>query len=301
MSPQPWLKCRRRILSVLPWVLTVLPCLARAQWVDTFDTINPAWVTDRYAPAGFQSVFFDGDNRLQVTIDQAGSAINRPSADSSSFYNTQGDQRPVGITGGWSLSAQVYVPSAFDTTTGQLVRSSLWAESGTTAANGEYAIIGFTNASPTDPLNPEATDRSFRFQVYTGINAEDDWFDVGVPAVFAFNTWTTLEASGNATTFEFSVDGTVVYTEPADGDDLQTAFIEAYNFGQTDANGLNSYSVDWDNVAASAVIPEPANFALVAGLATFGLAWARRRISHRITGPARNEFLLVMNGHQPLR
>jgi hypothetical protein len=257
--------------------LAGLPCSALAQWVDTFDTINPAWVTDRYAPAGFQSVSFQGDNRLQITIDQTGSSINRPPADSSSFYNTQGDQRPVGIIGDWSLSAEVYVSSAFDTSTGQLVRSDLWAQTGTSPSNGDYAIIGFTNASPSDPLNPDAPDRSFRFQVFDG--TQDDpssWFDVGVPAGFTFDAWHTLQASGNGTSIEFSIDGVVVYTDAAvDGADLQRAFIEAYNFGQTGPDGSNSYSVYWDN--AIAAVPEPASFALAVALAALGMARIRNR------------------------
>lgn len=277
MSLKPCLKCLRQALRCLPWVLAGGPCAALAQWVDNFDTINPAWVTDRYAPAGFQSVSFQGDNRLQITIDQTGSAINRPSADSSAFYNTQGDQRGVGIIGDWSLSAEVYVSSAFDTSTGQLVRTDLWAHTGTGSGNGNYAIIGFTNASPSAPLNPDALDRSFRFQVFDGTQADpSSWFDVGVPAGFTFDAWHTLEASGNSTSIEFSIDGAVVYTDAAvDGADFQTAFIEAYNFGQTGPDGSNSYSVYWDN--AIAAVPEPAGFALAGALAGLGLAWTRRR------------------------
>jgi hypothetical protein len=276
MSPKFWLKCPNQTLCCVLWALTGLPGAACAQWVDNFNTINPAWVTDRYAPAGFQSVSFLGDNRLQITIDQTGSSVNRPPADSSSFYNVQGDLRPVGILGGWSLSAEVYVSSTFDTTTGQLVQTDLWAHSGTTQSNGAYAIIGFTNASPTDPLNPDAMDRSFRFQVFDGTTADPtSWFDVGVPADFNFDAWHTLEASGSGTTFDFSIDGVVVYTDPATiGADLQAAFIQAYNFGQTDTGGLNSYSVYWDN--AIAAVPEPASFALAGGLAALGLAWTRR-------------------------
>jgi len=277
----PWLKCLRRILPCLPWVLAGLPGLAHAQWVDTFDTINPAWMTDRYPPAGFQSVSFLGDNRLQITIDQTGSSLNRPPADSSAFYNTQGDLRPVGIIGEWSLSAEVYVSSAFDTTTGQLVRTDLWALSGDPSTGSAYAVIGFTNASPTDPLNPDALDRSFRFQAYDGTAADPTiFFDVGVPADFTFDAWHTVAIVSIGTAFEYELDGLVVFTEPTTvGADLQNAYIEAYNFGQTDSGGANSYAVYWDN--AIAAVPEPASFPLAAGVATLGLAWTRRRASRK--------------------
>jgi hypothetical protein len=270
--------------SYLALVLVLFPCIARAQWVDPFDTVSPAWVTDRYAPAGFQSVSFDGDNRLQITIDQTGSSVNRPAPTyTAPFFNTQGDQRPVDIVGGWSLSAQVYVSSAFDTTTGQLVQTNLWAETGTNSANNAYAIMGFTNASPTDPLNPDASDRAFTFDIFNGTVADPtSWFDVGMPAGFAFNAWHTLEETYTGAAFEYLLDGVVVDTVPsANGEDLQTASLEAYNFGQTDANGLNNYSVDWDNAIAAAVIPEPGSFALALGLASLALVWTQRRLLRR--------------------
>jgi len=268
----------------LSLALIILPYVAQAQWVDTFDTLDPAWATDRYAPAAFQTVSFDGDNRLQITIDQTGSTANRPSPTySSSFFNTQGDQRPGDILGAWSLSAQVYVSSAFDTTTGQLIRTSLWAHTGTNSSDGAYGIFGITNASPTDPLNPNAADRSFRFQVFDG-TADDptSWFDVGVPAGFSFDAWHTLGISSTGTTIEFLLDGVLVYTNPdAAGNNLQTAFLEGYNFGQTDVNGLNNYSVYWDNAMANAIIPEPATCALVLGLAALGLIWSQRQMFRR--------------------
>jgi len=263
----------------------LLPGAAHAQFADTFDTLNPAWTTDRYAPAAFQTVSFDNDNRLQITIDQTGSSANRPAPTyTAPFFNTQGDQRPVGIVGGWSLNAQVYVSATFDTTSGQLVQTDLWAHTDTTPSTGDYAIFGLTNASPTDPLNPNATDRSFHFQVFDGTATDPtSWFDAGLPTDFSFNAWHTLGETYNGTTVEYLLDGVMVYSDPAsDGSSLQTAFLEAYNFGQTDANGLNSYSVYWDNAVADAVIPEPASFALALGLAALGLVWTQRQMFRRV-------------------
>lgn len=52
--------------------------------------------------------------------------------------------------------------------------------------------------------------------------------------------------------------------------------IQGYNFGGT---GNYSYSVNWDNVTATATaIPEPATSALIAVIGVLGLvAWRRRR------------------------
>jgi hypothetical protein len=118
--------------------LAAYPSSARAQIIDTFDTISPAWVTDRYAPVGFESVNFNGDNRLRITLGPDGSTAIRPAEFSDPFYNTQGRKRSVGITGLWTLSAQVYVSSIFNTTSGQLASSDLWGHSGTTLAGGAY-------------------------------------------------------------------------------------------------------------------------------------------------------------------
>jgi len=275
MSFHSLLKFSRRNLNVLLWISGILPCALHAQFTDTFDTIDPAWVTDRYAPAAFQSVSFLGDNRLQITIDQTGSTLNRPAPTySSTFFNSQGDQRPVGINGDWSFSANLYVSSAFDTTSGQLVRTSIWTHTGTSPSDGDYAIFGFTNASPTDPLNPAAPDRTPRFQIFDGTTADPtNWFDAGLPGDFTFDAWHNLGITFTGTTTEYLLDGIVVYTQSTTDENLQTAFIEAYNFGQTDSNGLNSYSVYWDN--AITAVPEPASFALVTGLAALGLAWFR--------------------------
>lgn len=255
--------------------LGTFPGAAVAQFTDTFDAIDPAWVTNRYPPAGFASVFYDDGNRLQLTVDYVDRAANRPGY-TSEFYNTQGRQRPGGITGPWTLSAQVYVSSAFDTVTGALVQSDLWGHTGTTDAGGAYMILGFTNASLTaaNILDSAATDRAFRFEAFNPNNAT--WVNLGVPNGFAFDTWHMLTGTSTGTAFEYRIDGVLVDTiATTAGDDLLSAMIQGYNFGQA-----GSYSVYWDNVTASAV-PEPAASALAAAVATLGfVCWRRRRAAH---------------------
>ncbi len=250
--------------------ITAVPGAALAQFVDTFNTIDPAWVANRYAPAGFASVIFDGDSRLQLTIDQSGSTANRDITFSSAFYNTQGLQRPGGITGEWTLSTQVYVSSDFDTVTGALVSSDLWGHTGATPGGGDYAILGFTNASPTDTLNAAAADRSFRFVAFDGNTG--NWFNLGVPAGFAFDAWHTLSETSTGTSFEYFIDGSLLLTNSTTaGNDLMSAMVQGYNFGETPG-----YAVYWDNVSASA-IPEPATSAIIAAVAALGLVFWRRR------------------------
>lgn len=238
----------------------VLSAAGHAQFTDTFSSLDPAWVTNRYDPAGFESVQFDGDNRLRLTIAATDSAANRPHAFSDAFYNTQGRARPGDVLGLWSLSAQVFVSSTFNTTTGPLVHSALWGHTGTTNAGGDYLILGFTNTSPTDPLNPAAGDRAFRFHA---VDTEfGDLLDLGVPAGFVFDTWHTLTGTFAGGTFDYFIDGALVYSRAtAAGDNLLSAMVQGYNFGQP-----ASYSVYWDDVTATA-IPEPAAATgVVAGL-----------------------------------
>jgi hypothetical protein len=68
-----------------------------AGWFDTFDTIDPAWVTDRKEPAGFASEVFDGDARLKVSVNGADQSTV------STFYYTEGRQRSAVIGAPWSL------------------------------------------------------------------------------------------------------------------------------------------------------------------------------------------------------
>ena len=272
------MKLKTNFLAAL--ALAVFPVVALAQFTDTFSTIDPLWVPNRYAPAGFASVTFDGDSRLQLTIDSTGSAANRDATFGSALYNTQGRQRPGDITGLWTLSAQVFISSAFIPVTDPLlplvplVRSDLWGHSGTTPDGGAYMILGFTNASPTDAFNPLAADRAFRFRAFD-VNT-GNWFDLGVPDGFVFDAWHLLTGTSTGTTFEYRIDGALVLTEStADGSDLLSAMIQGYNF-----NAADGYSVYWDNVTASA-IPEPSAGALTAALAALGLAvWRRRRAAN---------------------
>lgn len=199
-----------------------------------------------------------GDNRLKIGISTADSSVNRPSGFSSTFYNTQGRQRPVVATVPWTVSADVYISSSFDTTTGALVRTDLWTRDSNPDENSaSYPILGFTNNSPTDALNPSAGDRSVRFQAWDG---DIGWVNLGLPLGFAFNAWHNVSITSFGNSFEYRIDGSLLYTDltgSAIGSEaLQAVFLEAYNFGDSD------YSAYWDNLTVSQV-PEPASLALV--------------------------------------
>ncbi|MEM9082859.1 MAG: hypothetical protein AAGB34_04620 [Planctomycetota bacterium] len=80
--------------------------------VNTASSQAPSvWYTDRYAPASFDSAFFDGDHRLKHSINANDSANARPSSFSSPFYDTQG--RKYDIAGTTSMSIDLYLDPAW--------------------------------------------------------------------------------------------------------------------------------------------------------------------------------------------
>lgn len=252
-----------RIL-VCTLVLFCVTTTTHAALTDTFDSIDSAWVTDRQEPSdGFSSVFFDGDNRLRIGID----ASEQSTVDT--FYYTEGRQRDYAVVDPWYVSADVYVSSAFNTTTGTLVRSDLWTrDSYPDESLANYPIFGFTNASPTDGFNPSAGDREFRFRAW---DSQVGWIDLGLPSGFAFDAWYNLKIVGTGTTFEYYIDDVLIHTDltgsEAGSEDLRTIYMQAYNFGHED------YGVHWDNLDVG-IVPEPTSLAL---LSLGGLMLVRRR------------------------
>jgi hypothetical protein len=225
----------------------------------------------RYEPHGFESVSFLGDYRLRLTIDVAESAANRPDGSDGGFpfngpfYNTQGRMRFSNITGDWSLSGEAYISSSYNTTTGKIIRSDLWGQTGTDPDGGDFSAFGFTNASPTDMFNPAASDRSFRFRVF---DENIGWIDLPLPGGFTYDAWHTLTTTSSHNVFHYFLDGVEVYNNvSSQGDDLIRGIVQGYNFGQT-----GNYSVYWDNVAA---IPEPVTMPLAGGLVVLAFGGCR--------------------------
>lgn len=231
--------------------------------VETFDTDPPiaaaqapgVWYTDRYAPAAFESVFFDGDDRLRIGISDADSEANRPASFSSVFYNTQGRKLDVDIPVGEKISADLYIPSDWATS---VRRSDLWA---TTFNSGNaisgFPILGFINNDPNDPFNiapaPVDLDPRFRFFVQdtdfdpsNGFTA--DWIEFPLPSGFSYDRWWTFEIELTPAAYLIRViddTGTAVieFADPVTFGSIRfgNIIMQAYNFGET-------YDAIWDNI-----------------------------------------------------
>lgn len=264
----------------IAWAIVAIACVltpqaAKAAISDSFDSIDPAWVTDRYEPAGFHSVFFDGDNRLEISISDAESAANR-GGQNGAFYNTQGRQRPASESTPWTLSADLYI--SMDMLSGEtLRRTDLWARTGNIGNETDvnYPIIGMRRFDPSDPFNPAAANISTAWRIWDADTA-NGWVEVGAPAA---EGWYNLSIAYDGTSFVYAIDGSTVYTDATvNGLDLTTVFLQAYNFAD-DGNFGGDYAVYWDNLSlTSAVVPEPATFVVWSVLGCVGAyAWRRRQ------------------------
>lgn len=250
-------------------VLTLSPTRSQAQaFTDGFETpgtIGSPWVTDRYDPDSFSSVFFDGGNRLQLALSVDDSAANRPAGYSAAFYNTQGKSHVASISGGWVVTGRVFISN--DMISGPYsTRTDLWAST----AGGDYPIIGVVRNDPANPTNGTGP-TSTRFRVYDPESASPDgWFDL--PGTVAAG-WHDLEINGGAAGFTFKIDNALVYTDTtftAIPEDLSSVIVQGYNFGTVNANHY------WDNVSATAAVPEPST-TLFGLLSVLGLTLRRRR------------------------
>ena len=241
--------------------------------IETFDTpvVTSAtqapgvWYTDRYAPAGFSSpVSFGGDNRLQQTISAADGANSRPGSFNSSFYNTQGRKFDL-AAGTTSIQIDLYIPGYYQNTVSRMAGFWGTAFDGTGYTNGDitaYPIIEFTSDG-SDP----------RFRGWD--NATGLFTDMGLPTGFAYDTWQTLVIDLVGSNFVYTVGDLVLSTSAEGSASIGNTILQGHNT----TGGIN-YTIYWDNLANTGVVPEPATILVWTGIATCaGLAYLRKQRS----------------------
>ena len=238
----------------------VLPNLANAP---------VGWTTDRYDPASFGNVgtYQGRSDVLGISIDSSTDLANRAPGFNSSFYNTQGRQTVVTGGAGSVIAADLYIESAWGNATNGYVRSDMWGVmTDVTNAVSGYPIIGFTNQGGVA-----------RLRVFDGdLLTNDGWVDLNV----AYGGWTALAIEFTGSSFDFFVNGTMVYSDLTinGSTGFSAAILQAYNFADPSrfpGISTTAYTAHWSNAQVAAV-PEPGSLALLA-VALTGLVATQRR------------------------
>ena len=189
------------------------------------------WYTDRYSPASFTNVSFDGGNRLKESISSTASAANRPSSYGSAFYNTQG--RIYDTPNATIISADLYVSSSWATTNKRM--AGLWGTGFDLSNNiSSYPIIEFTSDSNTP-----------RFRAYNVIDGT--WIDLGLPTGFQYDKWYSVSIEVTASNTIIYKVGDITYTF---GDANGTTKIGNVILQGHNTNDGVDYDIYWDNFIA---------------------------------------------------
>jgi hypothetical protein len=256
--------------------------------MPSFVSAPTGWTTDRYQPTTFTNIgtYQTRADVLHIGITSADNVANRGNGVGQAylkgaFYNTQGMLKAVpGAGAGDTLSADLFIPTAWGNAANGNVRTDMWGIMVDAAApmpapnatrTNDYPIIGFTNYGGAARLQA--------FDSNTGT-----WQDLA--ASINYNAWNALSIKFTGSAFEYSVNGSLVYTDNTLVATAPSKFgytiMQAYNFGDPalpGVSGTQDYTAHWANAAP---VPEPQTYALtLAGLAFVGSVVARRRKAGR--------------------
>ena len=240
-----------------------LPLYAGHASAGLLDTSYPlgttagTWQVDRYPPATFAGGgTVDGRaGVLNLGLDAADSATNRPSAYRGTFYNTQGRGMQLALPGYSVVYGSLYVPAAWATSSGPLEnhRTDMWAQASpatggdscASSACNHFPYIGFSNASTSDPLNAGGTGRFRLWDTSVG------GVDLAVPV--PYDQWSDLCIAFTGSEFRSYVNGAQVHVQTSLTTGLEATLgptthfsrviMQAYNFGAT-------YTAQWSGLGA---------------------------------------------------
>jgi hypothetical protein len=233
---------------------------AGAGLVDTAYPLGSAagtWQVDRYAPAQFANggTLAGRADVLSLGVAAADGPASRPPSHASSFYNTQGRGLVLNLPAYAVVYGSLYLPAAWAASGGAAEnrRTDLWAQA-SPATGGDSCVasgcnhfpyVGFSNASPADPLNAGGTGRFRVFDSTVGV------VDLATPV--PYDQWSDVCLAYTGSEFRSFINGALVYTQ-ADltHNDVATLgptthfsrmLLQAYNFGST-------YTAQWAGLGA---------------------------------------------------
>ncbi len=232
-------------------------------------TVPGSWSTDRYEPTTFALTnnTHGRNDVLNIGITSATNAANR-GAQSVTFYNTQGRQIALNLTGSYSLKADLWVGSAWGINaagSNNSRRTDMWGVSADGSNNAhDYPIIGFTNQ-----------DGIGRFRGYD-VNS-GAWNNFTNPV--NYDAWNSLELNWNSVSKSYTYLVNNVFAGSVQGDNVSVGvkamIMQAYNFNDPAGQfftGSTNYTAEWSTV------PEPSSILLLAtGLISIAGVAARRR------------------------
>jgi len=222
------------------------PLLGPGQNTET----NVIWGWDRYLPAHFDSVFFNGDNRLRIGIRDSGRWPNRPPGFQSEFYNTHGRKLDLGVGLYSGIKGKLYLGSDW---AAERRRSDIWGVAvNSSNVISAYPIFGIVTNDPASPYDPNPANLVTRIRVWDGA-AWNDLPNSGATTI-TFGKWYDLEIRVVPGAFEFYVDGTLVFVDNSTGGSVafDEMILQAFSFENPLVNPTwvaDEYDAYWDDVA----------------------------------------------------
>jgi len=171
------------------------------------------WEVDRFAPSIFSNA--GTVNGRSSVLDLGVNAVDHFDPAANNFANTQGRGIQIVAAAGYSvlygsLYAQAAWASSADTTTNR--RTELWgvlspatgADTCPASSCNLFPILGFSNASPADPIHAGGTGRFRVFDPYIGF--------IDLPATVNYGQWNDVCIARDTPAMHFYVNGVEVYT-----------------------------------------------------------------------------------------
>ncbi len=279
------IRIRSAIFAALA-AAVLAPSTLHAQALPTYPTAATAttteWGVDRYAPANFNNggTVQGRENVLILGVNEADGPGNRPQAQSSTFFDTQGRKLQILDWSGprQSFVGALFIPSEWGVSTGLIDsrRTDMWAvltPSGVTSTSSAlYAILGFSNEGPAPVgfVQPEELrDQPADFMPVGGGDGRYQLFDkdgggfipIGTPV--RYDQWTDFCISYTGNTLEFYIGDDLVYTDNSIDvevggmlttvDGFWEVIMQAKNYGErpTPPGGIAgvTYDTNWAGLA----------------------------------------------------